>query len=321
MSEFPPDAATSKESDKKRRAFGLKGIAAAIALTSLAPESVPHHQTEHAVSEGRYSERDGEARELETAGITAVQRARGYKPGISESLARGLSPFRYSYEGEIGDVRQEPVADVLRMMKGLGVGIIRDENQLTRAAVVGQIRELYQLPEEAAQHFFDSRMDAFHMYLGLPQEHGTFGVSEFRPANGSDDMFYYRINRFVEDFAATHTAFEEGHFGDEQFRRLMTEQEAMRMLVHNARPENQPYDPEWPSVDSGSGVMGAYTLTKGEDEHGHYISYFDRWDLGGSLEGEGGRVGAPFEIYDRIYYDPEALGLSSSLDIHVSGQE
>ena len=57
--------------------------------------------------------------------------------------------------------------------------------------------------------------------------------------------------------------------------------------------------------DSVIGIMGEYTLTLGKDEHGNYISYWDRWDLKGSLEGKGGLAGKPFEIYDRVYYDPK----------------
>ena len=50
--------------------------------------------------------------------------------------------------------------------------------------------------------------------------------------------------------------------------------------------------------------MGNYTLSEGQDEKGNYISYYDRWDLdipGASI------IGKPFEIYDRIYYNPETF--------------
>lgn len=50
-------------------------------------------------------------------------------------------------------------------------------------------------------------------------------------------------------------------------------------------------------------VMGNHTISLGMDEMGHYLSYYDRWDLSESIEGYGGIAGKPFEIYDRIYYD------------------
>jgi len=56
-----------------------------------------------------------------------------------------------------------------------------------------------------------------------------------------------------------------------------------------------------------SDVMFHYTMSLGEDEEGSYISYYDKWDLDVPFEDEGGFFGQPFEIYDRIYYDPETF--------------
>jgi hypothetical protein len=52
--------------------------------------------------------------------------------------------------------------------------------------------------------------------------------------------------------------------------------------------------------------MGNYTWTKGEDKKGHYIAYYDKWDLDIPIE-EYGFIGKPFEIYDRIYYNPDTF--------------
>ena len=66
------------------------------------------------------------------------------------------------------------------------------------------------------------------------------------------------------------------------------------------------------------GVLGRYTITKGEDEKGKYVSYYDKWDfnpfdynkypggesLSKAYEKTMGFFGmnAP-EIYGRVYYD------------------
>lgn len=61
-------------------------------------------------------------------------------------------------------------------------------------------------------------------------------------------------------------------------------------------------------------VLGNYILDKGKDDKGHYISYYDVWDLD-PFRGRAGKavsdavqslagVRSP-EIYGRIYYDPE----------------
>jgi hypothetical protein len=60
--------------------------------------------------------------------------------------------------------------------------------------------------------------------------------------------------------------------------------------------------------------MGHFILSKGRDKNGYYVSYYDKWNLEGSQEGEDGLIGKPFEIYDRIYYDPKILEKSRSGD-------
>jgi hypothetical protein len=58
-----------------------------------------------------------------------------------------------------------------------------------------------------------------------------------------------------------------------------------------------------------SNAIGRYFISKGKDEKGDYISYYDTFDEGSGPDGGG--VGEtlgltkPFEIYDRIYLDPK----------------
>ena len=46
----------------------------------------------------------------------------------------------------------------------------------------------------------------------------------------------------------------------------------------------------------------------GEDECGHYLSYYDRWDFSPTVGALGrvdmGFIGKPVEIYNRIYFQP-----------------
>lgn len=53
-------------------------------------------------------------------------------------------------------------------------------------------------------------------------------------------------------------------------------------------------------------IMFHYTVACGQDEKGYYIAYYDKWDLASFFaENPLTRgVGRPFEIYDRLYYDP-----------------
>ena len=59
---------------------------------------------------------------------------------------------------------------------------------------------------------------------------------------------------------------------------------------------------------NSSELMNNFSISLGEDERGSYLAYYDDWDLDRvPTETSGRGFGRSFEIYDRIYYDPETL--------------
>ena len=131
------------------------------------------------------------------------------------------------------------------------------------------------------------REDAYSLYMGRPQVNNTFGVSRYKPSIKKESLIepvYYKINHI------SGTNFEE------------------ELLKNNI---DRDYDPGFDYND----IMGNYTISKGEDEHGKYISYYDKWDLNPfSLKNPITKkeittdFGKPFEIYNRVYYreNPDA---------------
>lgn len=205
--------------------------------------------------------------DLAETGLTA-ERREAYVPLVSSLLAENLDPT-----GSYTDHRysRELVTDAAERM-------------------VGQ-----QPPLETDT----AATDSWRLYLGLPQERGTFGVSDFRPTRegeGEPVPHYYKIN----DFWQNHRAQNDPEF-------FPTESSLVRYLVDEVRrqggralDEQGPLDP-----------MGAFTWTHGSDANGPYLSYYDRYDLEPRMFKNHGPVkvenfiGKPFEIYDRIYYDPQ----------------
>lgn len=234
---------------------------------------------------------------------------------LSKTLERGLSPFRYTPDE--GDA-STPFEDVSRVLDALAEGSISDKNEETKDKMVKEIQEKYHLTPDVAESFYNARMDAFRMYIGLPQEHDTFGISEYKPSKSKEDKYYYKINEFVERYSQAQKAYEKGHFGDDEFARPLTEEEALRMLYFSAT-ENP--NPEFPNIDSSAGIMGYYVLNRGEDERGIYVSYYDNWNLGGSVEGETGVIGAPFEVYDRVYIDDPSILEIKPLELRFRSDE
>lgn len=137
------------------------------------------------------------------------------------------------------------------------------------------------------------REDAWLLYLGLPQVSETLSPSSFRPSRSREDIPYFSFDRtkFLENVSRAH------------YGQTAAQNEPIRSLLEILGEENKTV-----VGDNYMGVMGHFTLSKGRDSSGPYVSYYDRWDLDQNpVEGREGRFGRPFEIYDRIYYDPITL--------------
>ena len=175
--------------------------------------------------------------------------------------------------------------------------------------------------------------DAWRTYLGLDQEYGTFRESEFRPTIGSGEDIRYRDfanpERVIDTLASRppySSAAERSEWRemtDEERRRRTLE--GLERMISSGKPglsslhpwghrevEGGPfitsdYSAWYPEggvpYESGD-VMGDYTLSAGEDEGGPYISYYDKWDVAPKV-GQISKAGKPFDIYGRMYYDPE----------------
>lgn len=160
-----------------------------------------------------------------------------------------------------------------------------------------------------------NRLDAWRLYLQLPQLYGSFFESRFRPSLGKIDQNgpvykYYRIPDWLDNLVGstisdiTDVKPEDPTSVAEVSPLLHTKKAVLKYLVERLRERE---GNRMLSVDEQSGVMGGYTLSLGRDERGEYISYYDRWDLKGSPEGKSGIIGIPFNIYDRIYFDSKTF--------------
>lgn len=122
---------------------------------------------------------------------------------------------------------------------------------------------------------YANRMDAYNLYLGIPQKNNTLEVSNQVPSKSTEkNKTYYKYN-------------------DEAKNKLAKE------LIDWANTNSEE---KGVLTDLKQFVMGDYTVSKGKDKRGNYISYYDKWDL----DPIGSQVksldyGKPFEMYDKIY--------------------
>jgi hypothetical protein len=140
---------------------------------------------------------------------------------------------------------------------------------------------------EKANKADGKRQDAFNLYMGKPQTNNTFDISEYKPSNSkNENVEYFKIKNY-----------------NYQKRLLDVDVNTHIKTGQNVRR----YDAE--------AIMGTFTVSKGEDDKGKYMSYYDKWDLNplrlkNPFTGEQipTDIGKPFEIYDRVYYTEDEEG-------------
>jgi len=213
--------------------------------------------------------------ELSTQGITSEQ-ANAYKPIMSESLQRAITPWAYGNAYHAKEIIPNLIwgkaeARYRGWKKGRGL----------------------EQAKEAWKSKNGPREDAWRMYLGLPQEQDTFDISDYKPHRAKDDVYYYSIKNFWQNYLGI----EEG--AQAKLRNLFLESKNGVVKINKS-------DDAW-GTGQQRGIMGNYTISFGKDSGGHYVSYYDKWDLAVSSEKFGGGFGKPFEIYDRLYYDPDTF--------------
>lgn len=230
--------------------------------------------------------------------LIAKERAGAYVKGKSEWLAEHVEPFGYSvlHGGEEGTF---------------------GTNQNEKA------RE---------QEHAKDRFDAWYLYLGLEQKEGTFEVSPYKPAHAENpNAVYYRMPKkegfLLRNGLMVLTAKGKDKetltdFGKARPYSYVSDEEVKKVKDSDVLDAGSDLSEKYhlqPIIDSIAqftpddyyGVMGRYVVSKGVDEKGSYISYYDKWDLhpggvfGKKEASEYAGVGKPFEIYGRIYYDPK----------------
>lgn len=230
--------------------------------------------------------------------IMAKERAGAYVPNKSEWCAEHVEPFGYSavfsVESKFGTFQGDKTREQERAV---------------------------------------DRFDAWYLYLGLEQKEGTFEVSPYKPAQAENpNTVYYRMPKkegfLLRNGLMTLTAKGKEKetlidFGKAARAHSYVSDEAVKKVKDSdALDSNSELKERYhlqPIIDSIAkfnpdnyyGVMGRYLVSKGVDERGNYLSYYDKWDLhpglgfGDKEASEVAGVGKPFEIYGRIYYDPK----------------
>jgi hypothetical protein len=256
--------------------------------------------------------------ELDKYGYTSDQR-KSYVKGKSEKAFRNIVPQGY------GDLTQT-LDRIERYEKNLGRN---PEETIWYGAEDSSTGKpiYYDVPK---------RDDAFALYLGMPQKNNSFGISEYQPGDSKENKYYFKPNYLDENLKNRLVKSYLDNVDDDTNVFIANERtDAFGQKIDSLRragvPNENPIYAEW-MVDN---PLGDFKMSKGKDKKGHYISIYDEWDLNPFKQGEGASsnpaaaslkafakmkgvdvsddleisklfgAGKPFEIYDRIYYDPK----------------
>ena len=136
------------------------------------------------------------------------------------------------------------------------------------------------------------RLTEGRRYADAESESGSFEPSPYQPSEAEDpDAKYQRLAAGGWERALTRFP------GRTEADRIQNAIQVVHQPQHGGRMPMQ-------GDQQGLFTLANYTLGAGSDERGQYLSMYDRWDLNQPLEGV---VGTPFDIYDRLYYDPETF--------------
>ena len=263
-----------------------------------------------------------------------------YKKFQSESKEKygAFSKKHHIKETGIENFMQNSSEDLIFEFYNLDKDILQKYNKIAHEKILAGISDgRINVPKESP-----SREDAWSIYLGLSQKNNTFAVSDFKPSTGKEDKYYFKINNFWESFEHQNLEipFEEerGYVfdsTDERSKEFFNDKNHMlnennlkgkidfikkyggeKKRVHFSGTMNLRKGEKMRDVMQDQ-IMGNYTFGIGEDENGPYVYYYDKWDLASKfaenpiLKG----VGNPYEIYDRLYYNPETFEPVDKLDI------
>ena len=184
------------------------------------------------------------------------------------------------------------------------------------------------------------RVDLLNQYAGLPQKYNTLKPSAYKPTMGNKNEKYVSSPQIERELMEQFDRLSDSNIKKQGFK---TKKDLEEFIVkHFASKQEDPahpgdFDYYTPMKGKGNNYVGAIpglgraTFGLGEDEKGHYLSYYDKWDLnpyfgeyapdqtgvtlnskdqvGKLLLGNENEdvatkhIGNPTNVYGRIYFD------------------
>lgn len=157
------------------------------------------------------------------------------------------------------------------------------------------------LSDEQRDVYSDPRSEeAWKFYLGLnkPEDLRYLRKSKYRPTINATQKNYYSVDPDLEQ---------------DLFNAYKDKVELNKTLQTDESELETPL-----SGDSGVSMLGRFGVSRGQDENGDYLSYYDKYDLKDFAQKR--TKGVPYSIYGRIYYPKKEQGGEMISDYKSGGQ-
>ena len=176
--------------------------------------------------------------------------------------------------------------------------------------------------DRIAKDYRGGLSDLYRYYGGLPLQNNILRYSKTAPTDAKDkDAKYISLNKdqvFLDEVWKNYLRVKSGNLsttsqGDKEQK---VKDGVWRVSGYSSGGPDH-HITEKPSDKHHSNAIGRYKISEGKDDKGHFIQYYDKFDQGtGSgniatsiydfVEGVT-NARKPFEIYDRIYYNPKTM--------------
>lgn len=162
------------------------------------------------------------------------------------------------------------------------------------------------------QETYGNLGDLYAYFAGQPLKSNTLHYSKYKPTNSKDVNAQYiaiKDDKFIDEVLDNY----DRVFNRKEFLKDEKEINSNTWAVSGyTRPTKENLDKQRKEGKSGdlffekgkehvSNAIGRYFLSRGKDDRGDYISYYDIFDRGSGKSDSKGLLTAPYEIYDRIY--------------------
>jgi hypothetical protein len=151
------------------------------------------------------------------------------------------------------------------------------------------------ITDEESADVTQADKDAWAFYMGIPQKEKTITRSKYAPTENKTKTKtnYYTIRN-------AYPAFEDSVVSNAS--KAFAREKSFWQKASDKVYGNKDTKTKRTGVESSFRPLQNVTYSKGKDEKGDYYSIYDTYDFGIYKEN---KIGKPYEVYDRVYYDPK----------------